>query len=352
MTQPTIRVLLIDDHDLVRHGLRRMLELEEDLVVVGEASNVEDGMRQIDALSPDIILMDIKMPVSNGLQATQWLRKKGQSRKVIILSLYEEYLPEAIEAGAGGYLVKGVKREELVSAIRRVHKGEMVLASALMDTPNLVEAALRRFQEVVNRSPGTEAQQTLIPDVLPGSNDEQKVNTEVNLASAHYPSDPLGTQDMPVDIGAGTNEDAVSLGSSEDTDDQAERIKHTEEVPPLVPEIMGRYNQEVELLVPPPVDAYQLMQLSRKLRDQYLVEVLETVGSFEGGTWMKLQLRRPFPIRDVLADMPEVLQVWEAQSEDVGRFLGARSSSSDTTSPGLCLMLKIAAGPTQLSLTI
>ena len=133
MTQPTIRVLLIDDHDLVRHGLRRMLELEEDLMVVGEASNVEDGIRQVESLSPDIILMDIQMPAVNGLQATQWLRKKGLSRKVIILSLYEEYLPEAIEAGAGGYLVKGVKREELVSAIRRVNKGEMVLASALMD---------------------------------------------------------------------------------------------------------------------------------------------------------------------------------------------------------------------------
>ena len=95
-----------------------------------------------------------------------------------------------------------------------------------------------------------------------------------------------------------------------------------------------------------------LLQLSRKLRDQYLMEVLETVGSFEGGTWMKLQLRRPFPISDVLADMSEVLQVWEAQSDDVGRFLGARFVSRGSTSPGMCLMLKIAAGPTQLSLTI
>ena len=137
----------------------------------------------------------------------------------------------------------------------------------------------------------------------------------------------------------GTFKDAASPGISEDTDDQTERIEHTEEVAPLAPEIMGRYNQEVELLVPPPVDAYQLMQLSRKLRDQYLVEVLETVGSFEGGTWMKRQLRRPFPIRDVLADMPEVLQIWEAQSDDVGRFLGARSVSRDSTSPGMCLML-------------
>ena len=218
ITQPTIRVLLIDDHDLVRHGLRRMLELEEDLVVVGEASNVEDGMKQVDALSPDIILMDIKMPISNGLQATQWLRKKGQSRKVIILSLYEEYLPEVIEAGAGGYLVKGVNRKELVGAIRRVYKGEMVLASALMDTPNLVEAALRRFQEVVNRPPGNEAQQFLLPDGFPGNDGEQNVKTEVSRANAHLPgvssimttphasdanylSALLGTQDLPMGVG-------------------------------------------------------------------------------------------------------------------------------------------------------
>ena len=369
MTQPTIRVLLIDDHDLVRHGLRRMLELEDDLVVVGEASDVQDGINQVDALSPDIILMDIQMPVFNGLQATQWLRKKGLSRKVIILSLYEEYLPEAIAAGAGGYLVKGVKREELIGAIRRVNNGEMVLASALMDTPNLVEAALQRFQESVNQPQGNEAQQTLLPNVLPGNSGEQKVEMEVSQANAHlpavssietmpptrdahYPSALIETQSMPMGVGAETNKDAAPPGDSEDAYDHAERIEYTKEVLPPVPQIVGQYNQEVELLIPPPVNAHQLMQLSRKLREQYHVEVLETVGSFDSGTWMKLQLRRPFPIRDVLEDMPEVLQVWEAQSEDVGRFLGAKSTSSETTSPGMCLVLKIAGGPTQLSLTI
>ncbi len=125
MSEGRIRVLLADDHELARQGLRRVLELEQDLEVVGEASSAEEALELVASLSPDIVLMDIKMPTSNGLEATREIKKRGLVGEVIILSMYDEYLTQAIEAGAGGYLVKDVRREELVNTIRRVHKGEM-----------------------------------------------------------------------------------------------------------------------------------------------------------------------------------------------------------------------------------
>ena len=118
-----IRVFIVDDHEMVRVGLRRMLELEQDIKVVGEAGSAEEALRLLEALSPHVILMDIKMPNVNGLDATRRLKSLGLPGEVIVLSLYEEYLDQAIEAGAAGYLVKDVKRYELVNAIRTVWEG-------------------------------------------------------------------------------------------------------------------------------------------------------------------------------------------------------------------------------------
>jgi len=123
-----IRVLIVDDHQVVREGLQRMLKLEEDIQVVGEATNVEEALTQAELLSPDIVLMDIKMPERDGIEATRRLKEKQPACKVIMLTLYEEYLAQAIEAGAEGYLLKDVKREELVSAIRAVQQGRTPLS--------------------------------------------------------------------------------------------------------------------------------------------------------------------------------------------------------------------------------
>ena len=151
MVEKRVRVLLVDDHELVSQGVRRMLELEEDMEVVGEASNGEEALVQAAALSPDVILMDIQMPGSNGLEATRKLKERGLPGEILIVSMYKEYLAQAIESGAAGYLVKDVKREELVNAIRRVREGELVLAQGMLSSPTLVEAVLRRFQDVVRK---------------------------------------------------------------------------------------------------------------------------------------------------------------------------------------------------------
>ncbi len=127
----TIRILLVDDHQVVREGLRRMLELEADMEVVGEASDAEEALTQVELLSPVVILMDIKMPGVDGIELTRQLKEKQPSCNVIMLTLYEEYLAQAIEAGAVGYLLKDIKREELLRAIRAVCQGRSPLNLSL-----------------------------------------------------------------------------------------------------------------------------------------------------------------------------------------------------------------------------
>ena len=127
----TIRILLVDDHQVVREGLRRMLELEADMEVVGEASGAQEALTQVDLLSPEVILLDIKMPGMDGIELTRRLKEKQPNCNIIMLTLYDEHLTEAIEAGAVGYLLKDVKREELVRAIRAVHQGRSMLNLSL-----------------------------------------------------------------------------------------------------------------------------------------------------------------------------------------------------------------------------
>jgi len=144
---PAIRVLLVDDHQVVREGLKRMLELEEDIRVVGEAANGEDGITQAAQLSPDVILMDIKMPDMDGIAATRQLKEKMPNVKIIMLTFYgSEYVPQAIEAGASGYILKDAEQEQLIQAIRDAYKGYSPLA------PSLTRQVLTEFADLSRAS--------------------------------------------------------------------------------------------------------------------------------------------------------------------------------------------------------
>ena len=123
-----IRILLVDDHNVVRSGLGQMLELEEDIKVAGEASNSEEALKMIDIISPDIILMDIKMPGMDGVRLTKEIKERLPSCNIIMFTLHGDYLTQAIEAGATGYLLKDIKRQNLIQAIRRVHNGQVVIS--------------------------------------------------------------------------------------------------------------------------------------------------------------------------------------------------------------------------------
>lgn len=136
----TIRVLLVDDHQVVREGLKRMLEQEKQIEVAGEATSGEEAIDCVRHLSPDIILMDIKMPGIGGIEAIRQIQAIQPSVKVIVLTLYQnEYLAQAAEAGAVGYLLKDTTREELIQAIQRAFSGQTPLA------PSVTQTLLREY---------------------------------------------------------------------------------------------------------------------------------------------------------------------------------------------------------------
>ena len=120
----TIRVLLVEDHQIVREGVRRMIELEPDIEIAAEAADAEQALTQMKLHSPDVVLMDVKMPGKDGIQLTREITKIWPDTKVIILTTYTDYLREAIDAGAAGYLAKDLRRHELVRAIKSVTEGQ------------------------------------------------------------------------------------------------------------------------------------------------------------------------------------------------------------------------------------
>jgi DNA-binding NarL/FixJ family response regulator len=130
-----IRVLLVDDQSLVRQGLRALLELEPDLQVVGEAENGQSAIALVETLQPDVVLMDIRMPMMDGVAATREIVRRFASTKILVLTTFDddEYVSEALRHGASGYLLKDTPSEELAAAIRGIHKGYTQLSPGLIE---------------------------------------------------------------------------------------------------------------------------------------------------------------------------------------------------------------------------
>jgi DNA-binding NarL/FixJ family response regulator len=154
-----IRILLADDHPIVRDGLCAVLSTQADFAVVGEAENGTQALAQIAALEPDILLLDLEMPDGDGVVTIQALAGSGATVRVIIFTAFDtdDRIVEAVRAGAKGYLLKGAPRAELFNAIRVVHSGgsllQPVIASKLIgrltQAPALVEPLTAREQEVL-----------------------------------------------------------------------------------------------------------------------------------------------------------------------------------------------------------
>ncbi|MCB0226768.1 MAG: response regulator transcription factor, partial [Anaerolineae bacterium] len=119
-----IRVLLAEDHTIVRKGIRVLLDTEDDIEVVGEAEDGQEAIDQVEQFIPDLVLMDHTMPVLNGLEATRQIKKRFPDVKVLILTMYttEEYILPFLQAGASGYLIKKTAPKELVTAIHAVYR--------------------------------------------------------------------------------------------------------------------------------------------------------------------------------------------------------------------------------------
>ena len=133
MTTPSIRVLIADDHAIVRKGIRALLSTETDIQVIGEASDGAEAIAQAQALNPDVILMDLVMPKLDGIEATRQITANQPRARILVLTSYaaDDKVFPAIKAGALGYLLKDSGPEELVQAIHQVHRGEPSLEPSI-----------------------------------------------------------------------------------------------------------------------------------------------------------------------------------------------------------------------------
>jgi len=147
-----IRVLVVDDHAILRDGIRSLLESQEDIIVVGEAGDGSEAIELVDKLLPDIVLMDISMPKTNGLDATRSIKVRSPETKVLILTQHDnrEYIAPALGAGASGYVLKRSGRREMLNAIRQVHEQGAYL------TGNITQEVLQEYAQVNNGSKDVE----------------------------------------------------------------------------------------------------------------------------------------------------------------------------------------------------
>jgi len=227
-----IRVLLVDDHEITRRGVRGILEQEEDIEIVGDCSSAEEALQQAEILLPNIILMEAKMPGMDGIEATRRYCQKRTPSKIIMLTLCEDCLAEALEAGAVGYLLKDIKHQELTRAIRQVHHGEVVISDSIT-----AKSRIAYEEKFGNNTKGSFLQERGNP--------------------------------MP---------------------------------------------EEVQMVIPPPVDANQLIRFVSRVEEMLQSRTLQLVGTWKGDTAITIALPKPTPLTNILnklEEMPEVGTIGE-----------------------------------------
>ena len=155
----TASVLLVDDQELMRMAFRMVIDSQPDLTVVGEAANGADAVAQVQALKPDVVLMDVRMPALDGVEATRRIVGSGSNARVIILTTFDldEYVYSALRAGASGFLLKDAQPAELLSAIRAVASGDAVVA------PSITRRLLDAYAHRLSPPGGEDPQQRIAP---------------------------------------------------------------------------------------------------------------------------------------------------------------------------------------------
>lgn len=180
MMEP-IKIVIVDDQAIIRDGLKMILELEEDLTVIGLASNGEEALQLAERLEPDVMLMDIRMPVMDGVKATQMLCERYKNIKIIILTTFSDdtYIFDALIAGAKGYMLKDVQSEELSNAIRTVMKGGILIHPnvakkmvKVFSNPKKVEG-ITTEKEISNNSALTQRENEVVQLIRKGKSNKE-----------------------------------------------------------------------------------------------------------------------------------------------------------------------------------
>ncbi len=404
-----VRVLLVDDHDVTRIGLRRMLELETELVVVGEASSGEEVIHMAWSLAPDVILMDVQMPSMSGLEALRRLKEQQFPGQVIMLSFSQEYLPLALEAGGAGYLVKDVKRQELVEAIHLVNRGEVVIGNSIRAMPGVTEAAMKYLRDSGGRpaavrggaaalgtpSPAPILQlpstgdlvdsgreqihpaygksaygKRVAPDIEQGGPAPQPAPGYSQAANGHgQPTGPNSAPDVAGSAGVMAVATGMELGAHTPTSG-IQDIKEIEEGPQhpseaetgpfprdsassASPTKVDTPREDIELVIHPPVSAAQLTALNYRLTKQLKAQIVQTIGSWKDGVRLRLRVAGDVPAQEILERLPEVAAVHrEPSPEKTGKRHGnsAADGLDSWSGPTWRIELKLAADPKQLPL--
>lgn len=172
--QSIISILLVDDQSLIRRGLKAILNLEAGLQVIGEAENGETAIKLVEKLKPDVVLMDVRMPVMDGVAATKKICQQFLETKVLVLTTFDDddYVSRALQNGAAGYLLKDTPPEELAQAIRAVHKGYTQLG------PGLGKKVISQMRETVTTPPPgweelTPREQEILQLIATGANNRE-----------------------------------------------------------------------------------------------------------------------------------------------------------------------------------
>ncbi|NJC96367.1 MAG: DNA-binding response regulator [Anaerolineales bacterium] len=181
-----IRVYITDDHQIVRRGIRQLLSTEAGIEVVGEASNGKEAVVEVDRLKPDIVLMDLVMPVMDGIEAIHQIKASHPSVQILVLTSFatDDKVFPAIKAGALGYLIKDTSPEELVSAIRQVHKGEPTLHSSIAQ--KLLKEISHASEQPTSPDPLTEREVEVLKLIARGLSNQEIAETLVVSVATVY----------------------------------------------------------------------------------------------------------------------------------------------------------------------
>jgi DNA-binding NarL/FixJ family response regulator len=168
-----IKILLVDDHAILRDGLKNILSFEDDMKVVGEAISGEEAIKLADELAPDVIIMDINLPGINGVETTAIIKSKNPNARILVLTMYthDEYLLSALKAGADGYLLKDAPSEHVVDAINTVFRGESMITPRM--TKKLVNIHLQQTHFKKDESNLTEREQEVLIGLVEGLSNKE-----------------------------------------------------------------------------------------------------------------------------------------------------------------------------------